>query len=117
MGPSAGRSTVAFVLAGLAVTLLIAVVLSNFAAGTPDALQRAIIESACRGAPDEEACLARHEGDPVLKIAPRALLDYRVTWLSGLVGVAATFLVGAGIVALLRISGGPRGGTSGHRLE
>jgi len=92
------------VLVGLAVALLIGVVASNFAASTPDALQRAIIDSACRDAPDKEACLIEQEGKPVLEIAPEALLGYQVTWLSGLVGVVVTFAVGAGLVMLLRLS-------------
>jgi hypothetical protein len=116
-GPAKGRSIVPFVVVGLAIALLIGVVVSNFAASTPDALQRAIIDSACRDAPDKEACLLEQEGKPVLEIAPGALLGYQVSWLSGLVGVLATFAVGAGLVMLLRLAGGPSSGTSGHRVE
>jgi cobalt/nickel transport protein len=116
-GPARGRSIVPFVVVGLAIALLIGVVVSNFAASTPDALQRAIIDSACRDVPDKEACLLEQEGKPVLEIAPGALLGYQVTWLSGLVGVLATFAVGAGLVMLLRLAGGPSSGTSGHRVE
>jgi len=93
---------------------MIGMVASNFAASSPDALQRAIIDSACRDAPDEEACLVEQEGEPVLEIAPRALLAYQVTWLSGLVGVIATFALGAGLVMLVRRSGGP---ASARRAE
>jgi cobalt/nickel transport protein len=113
MNSSGNRSVITFVLVGLAIALMIGVVASNFAASTPDALQRAIIASACRDAPDKEACLAEQEGEPVLEIAPGALLDYQVTWLSGLVGVIVTFAVGAGLVTLLRRSGG----VTGHRVE
>lgn len=109
-----GRSIVLFVLVGLVIALLIGMVASNFAASTPDALQRSIINSACRGAPDKEACLVEQEGEPVLEIAPQALLGYQVTWLSGLVGVIATFAIGAGLVMLVRRSGGP---TSARRVE
>lgn len=112
MAPSRSRSVVPFVLVGLAVALLIGMVVSNFAASTPDALQRAIINSACEDAPDEEACLAEQEGKPVLEIAPSALLGYEVGWLSGLVGVALTFAVGAGLVVLLRRQDGSPGGGS-----
>lgn len=112
MAPSRSRSIVPFVLVGLAVALLIGMVVSNFAASTPDALQRAIINSACEDAPDEEACLAEQEGKPVLEIAPSALLGYEVGWLSGLVGVALTFAVGAGLVVLLRRQDGSPGGGS-----
>jgi cobalt/nickel transport protein len=113
MNSSGNRSVVTFVLVGLAIALMIGVVASNFAASTPDALQRAIIASACRDAPDKEACLVEQEGEPVLEIAPGTLLDYQVTWLSGLVGVIVTFAVGAGLVTLLRRSGG----ATGHRVE
>lgn len=109
-----GRSIVPFVLVGLVIALLIGMVASNFAASTPDALQRSIINSACRDAPDKEACLVEQEGEPVLEIAPQALLGYQVTWLSGLVGVIATFAIGAGLVMLVRRSGSP---TSARRVE
>ena len=114
---SGDRPLVPFVLVGLAIALLIGVVASNFAASTPDALQRSIINSACRDAPDEEACLVKQEGKPVLEIAPRALLGYQVTWLSGLVGVVATFAVGAGLVMLLRLSGSSPSGVTRYRAE
>ena len=118
---SGDRPIVPFVLVGLAIALMIGVVVSNFAASAPDALQRSIIDSACRDAPDKEACLLEQEGKPVLEIAPGVLLGYRVTWLSGLVGVIATFAVGAGLVMLLRLSGGSPGGppsdATGNRVE
>ena len=116
-GSARRRSIVPFVVVGLAITLLMGMVVSNFAASTPDALQRAIIDSACRDAPDKEACLLEQEGKPVLGVAPGILLGYQVTWLSGLVGVLATFASGAGLVLLLRLSGGPSSSTSGHRAE
>lgn len=115
MAPTRNRPVAPFVLAGLAVALLIGVVISNFAASTPDALQRAVINSACDGAPNEaaaEECLAEQEGEPLIGIQPGFLFDYGVTWLSGLVGVLATFALGAGIVYLLRRPGGSSGGAS-----
>ncbi len=120
MAPSGSRSLGGFVLVGLAIALLIGVVASNFAASTPDALQRAIIDSACKDASNEEACLAEQEGQPVLEIAPNALLGYEVNWLSGLVGIFLTFAAGAGLVLLLRRSGGSSGssaGTAGRRED
>lgn len=108
MAQSRSRSVLPFVLFGLVLSLVIAVVVSNFAAESPDALQRAIIDSACQGTADEEACLVEQEGEPVLGAPSDALNGYEVTWLSGLVGVFATFFVGAGIVYLLRRSGDRR---------
>jgi hypothetical protein len=99
------RSIIPFVLVGLAVALLIGVVVSNFAASTPDALQRAVIDSACEDEPNGaavEECLAEQEGAPVLDIQPASTFDYGVTWFSGLVGVLLCFALGAGIVLLLR---------------
>jgi hypothetical protein len=116
MGSFEGRSIVPFVLVGLAISLLIGVVVSNFAASTPDALQRSIINSACQDAADKEACLAKQEGEPVLGIQPAPLSGYGVTWLSGLVGIVATFTLGAGLVALLRRRGGA-GGTSAQTTD
>lgn len=99
------RPVAPFVVAGLVVSLVIGMVVANFAASTPDAQQRAVIESACQNAPDAEACLAEQEGEPVLGFQPAALFDYGTTWISGLVGVAATFAIGAGAVFLVRHAG------------
>lgn len=115
MASRGGRSIVPFILVGLAVALLIGVVFSNFAASTPDALQRAVIDSACEGEPNGaavEECLARQEGEPVLGIQPASTFDYGVTWFSGLVGVILCFVIGAGIVLLLRRTGGSSGDAS-----
>ena len=116
MAASPGRrSIVPFVLVGLAIALLIGVVVSNFAASTPDALQRAVINSACEDEPNGaavEECLAEQEGEPVLGIQPDSTFDYGVTWFSGLVGVVLCFVLGAGIVLLLRRTGGPSGDAS-----
>ena len=109
MASRGGRSIVPFVLAGLAVALLIGAVVSNFAADTPDALQRAVIDSACEDEPNgaaAEECLAEQEGEPVLGIQPASTFDYGVTWFSGLVGVVLCFALGAGMVLLLRRTGG-----------
>ncbi len=117
MTSSSSRSVVPFVLAGLVISLLIAVIVSNFAAESPDALQRAIINSSCQDAATEEQvekCLAEQEGDRVLQIQPAPMFGYEVTWLSGLVGVILTFAVGAGVVLLLRRTGGSSSGASGR---
>ena len=109
MTPPGDRSIVPFVLVGLAVALLIGAVVSNFAASTPDALQRAVIESACEGEPNEaavEECLAEQEGELVLAIQPASTSGYGVTWFSGLFGVVLCFALGAGMVLLLRRTGG-----------
>lgn len=106
------RSTATFVLTGLGIALLAGMFFANFATRTPDALQRAVIDSACQDAVDKEACLAEKEGDPVLLLAPEALLDYGNVPLSGLVGVVATFAVGSALIYLLRLSRRPRRGSA-----
>jgi len=61
MASPGSRSIVPFVLVGLVIALLIGMGVSNFAASTPDALQRAVINSACEDEPNEaavEECLA-----------------------------------------------------------
>lgn len=116
MDSSANRSVVPFVVGGLLVALVIGTVVANFAASTPDALQRAIIDSACEDAPDVKSCLAEQEGEPVLDTQPAALFDYGTTWLSGLVGVVATFAIGTGIVLLIRRSG-TGGRSAGSRVR
>ena len=109
------RSVIPFVIVGLVVALLVGMVVSNFAASSPDALQRAVINSQCEGAADEEACLVAQEGEPLLRIQPAPLFDYGVTWLSGLVGVFVTFVLGAGLVLVLRRRDGSSAGTAAGR--
>ena len=86
-----------FVLVGGGLTLLVAVVLSSFAAATPDGLESTVLVAACEG---DEQCLADLAGEPALGGSP--LADYALTPLSGAVGVAATFAVGAGVVVVAR---------------
>jgi cobalt/nickel transport protein len=88
----------ALILAGLAVTLFVAVFVSSFASPKPDGLESAVLKTQCADAADPDACLAEAAGDPVYDAAP--LPDYEITWLSGLLGVLACFAVG-GVLALL----------------
>jgi cobalt/nickel transport protein len=97
-----GRPVTVLMLVGLGLALFIGVVVANYAASTPDALERSVIDSACKDAPDEEACLAEKEGEPVWTNVPAALDGYANVSLSGLVGVVVTFAVGAGLVWVLR---------------
>lgn len=115
MSAPGSRSLIPFVVCGLAVALVIGVFVSGMAASTPDAQQRAVIESECAGAADKEACLAEAEGEPVLGFQPAVFFDYGLSWLSGLVGVLATFAVGAGILLLLR--GGSSTSARGNRVR
>jgi cobalt/nickel transport protein len=92
----------ALILAGLAVALFVAVVVSNFASPEPDGLESAVLKTQCADAADPDACLAEAAGDPVYDAAP--LPDYEITWLSGLLGVLVCFAVGGGLALLARRS-------------
>lgn len=104
-----GGSTARVVAVGLGIALFIGVVLTNFAATTPDALERVVLDVACEQATDRAGCLADAEGEPVLVLAPRALAGYTNVGLSGLVGVLAAFAVGTGTLYLLRLTRRRRG--------
>ena len=104
-GRSERTSLRGFVLAGLLVAVVAGVVLSNFAAAEPDGLESAVVKTQClpggtAGAPEPDACLEEAAGEAVYTAAP--LPDYEITWLSGLLGVAVCFALGAGLVALVR---------------
>lgn len=89
-----------FTLAGLAVALVAGVVLSNFASPDPDGLESAVLRTQCAEAADADACLADAAGESVFTGAP--LPDYRITPLSGFLGVLVSFGLAAGLVALVR---------------
>lgn len=88
------------VVAGLLAALVAGMGLSYLASSQPDGLEASVLGTACADAFDRDACLAEASGDAVFDAAP--LPDYAVGWLSGLVGVAACFAVGAGAVLAVR---------------
>ncbi|HEY8341084.1 MAG TPA: PDGLE domain-containing protein [Egibacteraceae bacterium] len=106
------RGLLAVVLGGLLVAVVVGVVLSAFAASEPDGLESAVVKTQCAEAPDPEACLEEAAGEPVYTGAP--LPDYEITWLSGLLGVIVSFVLGAGLVALLRRGRQSTPGTAAH---
>ena len=89
-----------FVVVGLLTALIAGMGVSAFASSDPDGLEASVLRTSCAQAEDPDACLAQAAGDPAFDRAP--LADYRVLWLSGLVGVVATFALGAGALGLLR---------------
>lgn len=96
--PRRSGRTRAFVLAGLLVALLLAAVVSGFASGSPDGLER-VAEDKGFAATAEDHALA---GSPVADYAVEGVDDERVaTGLSGVIGVTLTFAVGAGVFALV----------------
>jgi len=96
-GRVSARRSRAFVLLGLGLSLFIAMGVSAFASSAPDGLESAVLRAVCDG---DEACLEERAGEAIFDAAP--LADYAITPLSGLVGVVATFAVGAGIVGVAR---------------
>ena len=101
-----------FVIAGLLVTIGLALVVSGFASSSPDGLERVA----------EDKGFLETAQDHLFVDSPVA--DYKVTGvgnerlstgLSGLIGVLITFGIGLGLFALLRTirSGSESGGSTG----
>jgi hypothetical protein len=90
----------AFVLAGLSVALLAAVVVSSFASSSPDGLERVAIDEDFADSADEHALA----GGPLADYSTRGVDDRMSTAVAGLIGVAITFVVTGGAVYALRRS-------------
>lgn len=95
--PRNRQRTRGFLLVALGVSLFAGVVLSSFADADPDGLETAVLRAVCDG---DRACLRSLAGEPVFDAAP--LPDYAITPLSGILGVGATFALGAGALLLVR---------------
>lgn len=94
------NSTKAFVIAGLVVGLAVALIVSPFASGSPDGLEKVAAEEGF-----DVAAMDHH-------LAEGPLADYAVdgidserlsTGLSGIIGVTATFAVGLTLFVGLRL--------------
>lgn len=114
------KPTAWFLAGGLLVALLLAGVVSSFASASPDGLD-ATARKGCTVDADGEitggTCMAQREGEHEAKDSPFA--DYGVrgvdnpylsSGLSGVLGVAVTFGVGAGAFWLVRRRGQTVGG-------
>ena len=89
------RRTRIFLLAGLAVTVVVAAVVSGFASGDPDGLERVAIDK------EFESTAADHalDGSPLADYAVQGIDDERVsTGVAGVIGVAATLTVTVGLL-------------------
>ncbi|MGH9117272.1 MAG: PDGLE domain-containing protein [Acidimicrobiales bacterium] len=92
-------SVVGFVLVGLAVTAVLAAVVSGFASSSPDGLERVAGDQGFL----EEAEDHDLGESPVADYAVRGVDNDRLsTGLAGLVGITVTFAVGYGLFFLLR---------------
>jgi PDGLE domain len=92
-------STLAFILTGIATAVALVILLAPNANPNPDGLEKVAAEQGI----DSEA------RDHALAVGP--LADYRVsgvenryvgTWVAGLAGVAVTFVLGAGLLFIVR---------------
>jgi hypothetical protein len=100
------RSIVAFVLVGLAVAALLAFFVSPYANPDPDGLSKV---AADKGIAASELPHAT-EDSPLAGYAVKGVEDEGLSkGLSGLIGVAATFAIGAGAVWLVRRRAAPPG--------
>lgn len=112
-----------FLAAGLLVAAILAGVVSNFAASSPDGLDATAREGCTFDADDTitgGTCMLQKEREHELADSP--LADYGIrgidneflsTGLSGVLGVLLTFAIGAGVFWLLRRRGRPADGADG----
>ena len=102
---------VGFVLIGLAITAVLAGVVSGFAGGSPDGLER-VAEDEGFVDQAEEHDLAE---SPVADYGVRGVDDARLsTGLAGLTGIVITFAVGYGLFRLLRRPSRDTAATTSH---
>lgn len=96
------RRTTAFVLVGLLVALLLAGVVSFYASGSPDGLERVASDRGLDAAEQP----SRAEESPLSGYRTDGIADDRLAGgIAGVVGVIATFTVGTGLVLALRRRG------------
>lgn len=89
------KRTRIFLLAGLAVTVAIAAVVSGFASGEPDGLERVAIDQEF----DETASDHALDGSPLADYAVEGIDDERVsTGVAGVIGVAVTLAATVGLL-------------------
>jgi cobalt/nickel transport system permease protein len=96
------RRTTAFVLVGLLVALLLAGVVSFYASGSPDGLERVASDRGLDAAEQP----SRAEESPLSGYRTDGIGDDRIAGgIAGVVGVVATFTVGTGLAMALRRRG------------
>jgi hypothetical protein len=99
VGRRARLGFVAFVVGGLVVTLVLAFFVSPSASGEPDGLDRVAIDN---GFADTKTDHAVDDG-PTAGYEVRGVDDDRLsTGLAGVIGVAVTFAVAAGVLLMVR---------------
>jgi len=93
------RSITGFVLAGLAVALLLALGVSHFASSEPDGLERVALDQGFAGSATEHGTA----GSPLADYAVSGVQNsWLATGLAGVIGVLLCFALGAGLVLAIR---------------
>jgi hypothetical protein len=96
------RRLIWFLAAGVAVALVVAGVLSGFASGEPDGLERVAIDQGFEEAAADHALA----DSPLADYAVAGVEDERMsTGLAGIIGVAITLVVAGGLFYGLRLYG------------
>lgn len=99
------RTVGVFVLVGLAVGLIVALAVSPFADSSPDGLEKVAAEEGFDGSARDHDLA----DSPLADYGVEGLDNDRIgTGLAGVVGVLATFGLGVGLFALLRVVRSPR---------
>jgi hypothetical protein len=89
------RRTRLFVLAGLVITVLVAAVVSGFASGDPDGLERVAIDQGFEETATDHAL----DDSPLADYAVEGIDDERVsTGTAGIIGVVVTLAVTVGLL-------------------
>lgn len=97
--PRNGIGVIGFVLIGLAVTAILAAVVSGLASGSPDGLERVAEDEGFIDQADDHDLA----DSPVADYGVEGVDDGRVsTGLAGLIGVAITFVIGCGLFFVVR---------------
>ena len=92
-------STLTFVVAGLAVAVVLMLVLAPYASTKPDGLEKVAADHGIDAGVTDHALAGGTFADYGVRGVGNA---YLAMWVAGLLGVAVTFLVCAGLVALVR---------------
>lgn len=105
-----GRTIGAFVIAGLVLSLALALFVSPLASSDPDGLERVAADKGLDTGVEDHA----FADGPLADYGVKGVDDERLsTGLAGAIGVALTFAVGLGLFAVLKVSRRNRTATPG----